>query len=109
MTEFKIGDDVYISSGGFGRGGYIAKVDGVTPAGNLKVGKLVFKPDGTQRGGDEWHPYRMILATDKHRQIIAKRRLLESIQKIDFAKLSISQLTEILLISQNKDEISGVS
>lgn len=94
--EFKVGDKVLLKNTWHTD---IAIVDKITPTGLIKVGKMTFKPNGFERGGDRWHPYQIIpLSEDDEKEFYDKKyihKVYNALQEISKEKISIEQAVQI--------------
>jgi len=99
IKNLKVGDKVVVATGSYGR--RITTVTKITPKGfiNIESGQQ-FTQDGHQRGGDTWHRAYLSELTDAVRLEFKKNSLVQKCKEINFEKLSIEQLEQILLISK---------
>lgn len=102
IKDLKVGDKVIIS---IRFSEQIAKVENITPAGNIKANGRIFKPNGIERSGDVWERAYLREATPEkiteitHQNIIAKAmRLMKETKSI-----TVEQAKNIIFLL-NKDE-----
>jgi len=96
MKELRVGDKVVISNR---NGKSITTIVKITPTGIIKTEKgAQFNPDGFQRGGDTWSNYSLNQLTDELQLEFKKKGLVKKFKEIDFSKLSIEQLEQIISI-----------
>ena len=63
IKDLKVGDTVIVTRRFYEA---IVKVEKITPAGNIKAGKSMFLPNGTERGGDIWNKAYLRKATPEY-------------------------------------------
>ena len=97
IKNLKAGDKVVIETNNYGKS--ITSVVKITPKGfiNTESGKQ-FNPDGSQRGGSTWNYSSLSQLTDEVLLEFKKKRLVNKCKEIDFSKLSIDDLEQILNI-----------
>lgn len=96
IKELKVGDKVAITSR---NGRSITTIAKITPTGIIKTEKgSQFNPDGFQRGGDGWGAYSLQQLTDEVKLEFKKNGLVRKCKEVDFSKLTIEQLEQILNI-----------
>jgi len=97
IKELKVGDTVVVATNNYGN--KITTVVKITPKGfiNTESGKQ-FNPDGSQRGGGNWSYSSLCQLTDEVLLEFKKKRLIKQCKEIDFSKLSIDNLEQILNI-----------
>lgn len=97
IKNLKVGDMVIISST-FGE--RIAKVDRITPAGNIGVGDRLFLPNGLERGGNYYHRIHLREATPEAiKKVKIEQTISKAYQLMRNAKnITFEQATEIIKI-----------
>jgi len=103
IKHLKVGDKVVISTGSYSR--RVTSVTKITPKGfiNIESGQT-FTQDGYQRGGDTWHRASLSEFTDEIALEFKKIKLISQCKEIQFGKLTIEQLEQILLISKEGED-----
>lgn len=90
----KAGDEATVFLGSRIRGIY--RVDKVTPTGLVKIGDVVFNKDGSRRGDNSWLSESIAPTTQEHRDELIRRRRVSEIEKTDFNKLTLDELSRII-------------
>lgn len=107
MSEiFVVGEQVTLDS--TYNGLEIATVTKITPTGRIIVttkrgSELTFNPDGSERGRGMWPSTSIRKTTQTHRDMIESIQLRIVINKIEWAKLPIETLREVVeVVRKNK-------
>jgi hypothetical protein len=95
--EFKVGDEVLVR---YDNKMWLAKVEKITPSGRVKVGDTYYKKDGHEIGGG-WYKKRITRPTNKDKDEIKRRKLINTLTSFDWDKVSLSVLSHILYEAKN--------
>lgn len=93
LASLQIGSEVCCHRG-FGVP-IIDKVSEITPSGRIKVGRMIFNPDGWQRGGDRWHRCFLMPVTTDSRQKAQRERVARLLLRVKSDKIPASLLNEV--------------
>jgi DNA-binding Xre family transcriptional regulator len=109
--EFKVGDTVFV----YGRfkSITIATVDKITAAGNIKVGNILFKPNGFERTSDTYNFSWIMPATPEQIKRYHENSYISKVKKFAIAALNEDTITidqaeklcEILKLDVQKPQI----
>lgn len=106
MLNLKVGDKVLMRSTWHTM---IKVVDKITPTGLIKVGGYTFRPDGCERGGDNWHRWHIEPLTPELEIEFYKKRFISEVANrasdYDFSNMSydIAKVLNELLGLQIKE------
>jgi hypothetical protein len=109
--EFKVGDTVFVHR--TFKSATIATVDNITAAGNIKVGKTLFKPDGFERTSDSYNFSWIVPASPEQIKRYHENSYISKVKKFAIAALNEDTITidqaeklcEILKLDVQKPQI----
>lgn len=104
-SNLKAGDVVIVKDGGYYGTRKIVPVERITPSGRIVAGGRVFKPDGSQYGGNPYYSVTILEATPEIIESIRQNEKIENVLKTMHGVRSISyeqsvEIEKILNTSQ---------
>lgn len=109
IKDLKVGDKVIISNVYATRIGVVEKI---TPAGNIKANRVLFNPNGRERGGDIWACSHLRRATPEAIKKIEDQEIINKAIKLmrETKNITVEQAKNIIFLldrDERKKECEG--